>query len=119
MILQSVRRLYSLDTLDTRLIPSPKHHPPKVPPQDQNVGRSRDETGSRKATEYAYGEDERNTRVSPSLWGTLEFYVYYLVVGAALPVMFKVAFDVSSCKPTSWLYESISQAVNVANSFSS
>ena len=116
MILQSARRLYSLDTLDTRFIPYPKNHPSKIPPQDQTVRRSHDEIGSKKATEYSDGEDERNTRVSPSLWGTLEFYVYYLVIGAALPVMFKVAFDVSSCKPTSWAYESFNQAVNVANS---
>ena len=31
----------------------------------------------------------------PSRWGTLEYYLYYLVIGTAVPLMFKAAYDIS------------------------
>ncbi len=34
-------------------------------------------------------------RAKPARWNTPEFFVYYLVIGTAVPTMFWVAYDVS------------------------
>ncbi|KAL4932616.1 putative glycerol:H+ symporter (Gup1) [Aspergillus undulatus] len=77
------RRLYSLDTLDTRFT-VPANTPVKVAAED---------------TPSSSAKDARSNAVangaSPSKWGTLEFYVYYVVFAVAVPLMFKTVIDVS------------------------
>ncbi|KAF2096498.1 glycerol:H+ symporter [Rhizodiscina lignyota] len=93
-LLHFFRKLYSLDTLDTRFNTSSttplkpaatelQSNPPRPSPAE-NVSqvklRARDDTVS---------------GVQPSRWNTPEFYFYYLVHLVAVPMMFKVTIDVS------------------------
>ncbi|KAI2705258.1 hypothetical protein CBS147317_2210 [Penicillium roqueforti] len=72
-----LRRVYSLDTLDTRFTSS------AIPAN----------TNTRPST-----KDTRNAiaqGASPSLWRTPEFFVYYLFFITLVPLMFKTVIDVS------------------------
>ncbi|KAL4940815.1 hypothetical protein BDV06DRAFT_223688, partial [Aspergillus oleicola] len=77
------RRLYSLDTLDTRFT-VPANTPVKVAAEDTRSGSAKDA----RSNAVANG-------ASPSKWGTLEFYVYYAVFAIAVPLMFKTVINVS------------------------
>lgn len=74
-ISQYIRRLYSLETLDTRFTSS----------------RSKDSGAAQHPTISVNG-----TRNSVSLWATTEFYVYYVIFLVAIPLMFKAANEVSN-----------------------
>lgn len=80
-----VGRLYSLDTLDTRFTASSKQSPSDV---QSTTGH-----GS------PHKIDKGVLEASKPRWSTLEFYIYYLVILVAIPLMFKAACDVSNCKP--------------------
>jgi protein-cysteine N-palmitoyltransferase HHAT len=79
-VLQRLRRLYSLDTLDTRFTVS-SNIPLKAVGDDQPP------------------RDERAQAIAnaapPSKWQTPEFYFYYFVFLTVVPLMFKIAIDVS------------------------
>lgn len=77
------RRLYSLDTLDTRFT-VPANTPIKLAAEDTRSGPAKDARSNAVAS-----------GASPSKWGTLEFYVYYVVFLIAIPLMFKTVVDVS------------------------
>lgn len=92
-VIQFLRQLYSLDTLDTRFTTSSKtplkaaasestHKATESPPPP---------TGSRPGAEITPG-------ASPSRWNTLEFYFYALVFVVCVPQMFKAVIDVSQCE---------------------
>ncbi|KAJ6151954.1 hypothetical protein N7497_006273 [Penicillium chrysogenum] len=72
-----LRRVYSLDTLDTRFTSS-------ATPAHANTRPSKDA----RANVIAQG-------ASPSLWRTPEFFVYYLFFIILVPLMFKTVIDVS------------------------
>ncbi|KAL4887187.1 MBOAT, membrane-bound O-acyltransferase family-domain-containing protein [Aspergillus karnatakaensis] len=74
------RRLYSLDTLDTRFT-VPANTPVKVAAEDTRSAVARSSAVASSA--------------SPSKWGTLEFYVYYIIFIVAVPLMFITVVDVS------------------------
>ncbi|KAL4895106.1 MBOAT, membrane-bound O-acyltransferase family-domain-containing protein [Aspergillus ambiguus] len=76
------RRLYSLDTLDTRFTTSAST--PLRAATDSRPAPAKDARASAVAN-----------NASPSKWGTLEFYVYYLVFIVAVPLMFKAVIEVS------------------------
>ncbi|KAL2870767.1 putative glycerol:H+ symporter (Gup1) [Aspergillus lucknowensis] len=78
-----LRRLYSLDTLDTRFT-VPATTPVKVAAEDTRSGSAKDARSNAVANS-----------ASPSKWGTLEFFVYYIVFLVAVPLMFKTVADVS------------------------
>ncbi|EAA64928.1 hypothetical protein AN2096.2 [Aspergillus nidulans FGSC A4] len=78
-----LRRLYSLDTLDTRFT-VPANVPVKIAAEDTRSGSAKD-ARSNAVTNSA----------SPPRWATLEFYVYYVVFIVAVPLMFKTVIDVS------------------------
>ncbi|PYH90038.1 glycerol:H+ symporter [Aspergillus ellipticus CBS 707.79] len=80
-LFSSLRRLYSLDTLDTRLTVS-STTPPKA---------AADTRGS--AKDARANEIARNA--PPPKWRTLEFYIYYIVFLIAVPLMFITAVGVS------------------------
>jgi protein-cysteine N-palmitoyltransferase HHAT len=88
-ILLHIRSLYSLDTLDTRFTASNG----KDPVAEGRSARSPDGAPARDLTA---GEGTRASEISSSLWGTTEFYLYYAVFIVAIPLMFKVANDVSN-----------------------
>ncbi|EEA28105.1 hypothetical protein EYB26_001378 [Talaromyces marneffei] len=81
-LLQGLRRLYSLDTLDTRLTTSST-----APTKAANSDSTRDGKDAR-AQEIA-------SRAQPSRWNTPEFYFYYFVFITVIPMMFKTVIDVS------------------------
>ncbi|KAK4188513.1 glycerol uptake protein 1 [Podospora australis] len=85
--LSFLRRLYDLDTLDTRFT-TPSGVPYKV---GGDLGKREDDNGGSNLSKRgaAAGADPK------SKWGTPEFYLYYLVFLLAVPSMFWVAYDVS------------------------
>ncbi|KAL6234704.1 hypothetical protein BDW75DRAFT_211519 [Aspergillus navahoensis] len=78
-----LRRLYSLDTLDTRFT-VPANVPVKIAAEDTRPGSAKDARSNAVANS-----------ASPPKWGTHEFYVYYVIFLVAVPLMFKTVVDVS------------------------
>lgn len=91
-ILQSLQRLYSLDTLDTRFTVSSSTPIKAVSDSQQSSPASsmRDSTAGKDvhAREVA-------AKSQPSKWNTPEFYFYYFVFITVVPMMFKAVIDVS------------------------
>lgn len=85
-LLGFLRRLYSLDTLDTRFTSS-SNTPPKQLAAEPAIDPAKPAPNEAK--------DARAAGSQPSKWGTPEFYLYYLVFLAAVPSMFYVVYDVS------------------------
>jgi hypothetical protein len=81
------RRLYSLDTLDTRLTTS--SYTPLTVASSEPPGKSTSERG--RDTDAA----NLPPGASPSRWRTKEFYIYYAVFIFVVPQMFKAVMDVS------------------------
>ncbi|KAL3460457.1 MBOAT, membrane-bound O-acyltransferase family-domain-containing protein [Aspergillus heterothallicus] len=82
-LLSWFRRLYSLDTLDTRFT-VPANTPVKVAVEDTRSGSAKDARSTTIAN-----------NASPSKWGTPEFFFYYIIFLIAVPLMFKTVVDVS------------------------
>lgn len=82
-LLSYLRKVYDLDTLDTRFTA-----PSKVPYQTV-IDQRNDPVASREAA-----EDARN-RAPASKWKTPEFSLYLLVIMFVIPYMFWVVYDVS------------------------
>jgi hypothetical protein len=84
-LFHSLKRLYALETLDTRFTAS-SSPPPADParPQPLPDGKNKD-TGLPAGTH-------------PSLWRTPEFYFYYLVIALCIPLMFNSVYQVSQRK---------------------
>jgi len=93
-----VKRLYSLDTLDTRFTTSsrtpPRDTQSRIDPAQPSCRTvlSKDEKQSKRVV-------ERTSEASPSRWRTPEFFVYYFVFITVVPMMFKVTYDVSKGPP--------------------
>ncbi|PWW73780.1 MBOAT-domain-containing protein [Tuber magnatum] len=87
--LSTIRSIFSLDTLDSRLtVNSPRSScPPKNPTTPSLAGAARN------------GESSRSQKLrkesSPSKWGTPEFWLYIIGVGIAVILMFKTGYDIS------------------------
>lgn len=87
-VLHFLRKLYSLDTLDTRLTTSA--HVPVRRVSDESLEKSASERGlDTDAADLPQG-------VSPSKWRTPEFYFYYAVFALVIPQMFKSVMEVSA-----------------------
>lgn len=86
------RELYSLDTLDTRFTAS-KSLPSKELGTGQQTTRSAVAAG-----DTAAGETTRSSAISASLWAKKEFVIYYVMFIVVVPLMFKVAIQVSNRK---------------------
>lgn len=90
--LQTLQRLFSLDTLDTRFTTSSKTPPRKAtdsiatekPSVQQPLGRPGESV-----------EAESLPGAQASRWQTPEFYFYYLCFLTIPPLMFKAVYDVS------------------------
>ncbi|KAI9722666.1 MAG: hypothetical protein M1812_001597 [Candelaria pacifica] len=96
-----LRRLYSLDTLDTRFTASSKPPPKQVAVRAEaavDPARPSQPTWSGIAgspSERPRKETGDETLASASKWRTPEFFIYYLVIMLVIPMMFKVTYDVS------------------------
>jgi protein-cysteine N-palmitoyltransferase HHAT len=90
-----VRRIYALDTLDTRFISSTS-----TPHKSVVDTRSDSAVSSSKKANPVRGAPVRTDsngrpKAQPSKWNTLEFYFYYFIFIITVPYMFWVAYDVS------------------------
>ncbi|KAL8715814.1 MAG: hypothetical protein Q9220_000481 [cf. Caloplaca sp. 1 TL-2023] len=99
-VLLYTKRLFSLDTLDTRLtrssttpsLISDSTKPTRIDPAKPVSGLDiQDSHGSGKRRAQGNGGQE----AQPSKWATPEFLFYYVVIGVALCFMFKSVYDVS------------------------
>ncbi|KAJ8124504.1 hypothetical protein O1611_g9135 [Lasiodiplodia mahajangana] len=81
-----LRNVYDLDTLDTRFIVS------STTPY-QTVIEARNDTAVASKERAAKWKSRPSS--SESRWNTPEFYLYYVVVGLAIPYMFWIAYDAS------------------------
>ena len=90
--LQYVWRLFSLDTLDTRFIAASKGTK-----QAYNEQLSADPAKPSSNLEDSNdGAGKPIEEGSRSRWGSREFFLYWLVLLVAIPLMFKSAYDVSN-----------------------
>ncbi|PGG97714.1 hypothetical protein AJ80_09649 [Polytolypa hystricis UAMH7299] len=85
-----LRRLYSLDTLDTRFTVSAT-----TPLKAAGNGSPAATNSVHNAKGGGSGAGTGKNGASPSKWNTPEFYIYYLVFLTAVPMMFKTVCDVS------------------------
>lgn len=83
-----LRGIYSLDTLDTRFTT------PSAVPYKTVVDARAEGIGKRELF------NKPDKRAQSSKWRTPEFYLYFLIVGAIVPYMFWVAYDVSRRRST-------------------
>lgn len=90
-LLHWLRRLYSLDALDTRFTVS-SNAPLKYAAESRSQG-----VPARGGSGVA-GTGNGGSDASPSKWNTPEFYVYYVVFVLAVPMMFKAVIEVSQGK---------------------
>jgi hypothetical protein len=90
MLFRKLRRLFALETLDTRFFvhatTPPKEaledaapDPAKALPAENGRAKGRDAVSS----------------VSPPRWKTPEYYLYFLIIALAVPWMCKTVYDVS------------------------
>ena len=90
-LLQYAGRLYSLDTLDTRLTTASKTSPSHIDPAGPSPDEVPHKTPRSGAGELAKG-------ATPPRWTSLEFIYHGLVFLVVVPLMFKTAYDVSKRK---------------------
>lgn len=90
MSLSDLRRLFSLETLDTRFF-VPATAPPKDALQETSFG-----TASPLPSQNGRSRGKGSTdNVQPPRWKTPEYYFYYAVIAICVPFMFKSVIDVS------------------------
>ncbi|KAL8674563.1 MAG: hypothetical protein Q9168_001006 [Polycauliona sp. 1 TL-2023] len=102
MTFLNAKRLFSKDVLDTRFTQSPWARstgsslakPAQIDPAKSIPVLDNQHGTSRSRSTHSRARDD----IQPSKWATLEYALYYVVVGIAVPLMFKSAYDVS--KPT-------------------
>jgi hypothetical protein len=97
--LQALKRVYSLDTLDTRLT-IPATTPPKDAIKELQIDPTKptpSEVGASGSRSNGASSGTPSNDIRPSLWGTPEFYLYYLVFIIVIPTMFTTSYDVSKC----------------------
>ncbi|KAL9580422.1 MAG: hypothetical protein Q9212_004508, partial [Teloschistes hypoglaucus] len=90
------KRLFSLDTLDTRFTrsssaPFNANGSAPLDPAKPPTGLESRDTGPKGKR----GDSTRRQDAQPSNWSTPEFFFYYLVLVVAIPLMFKSVYDVS------------------------
>ncbi|OWY57769.1 MBOAT-like protein [Alternaria alternata] len=90
MVLNFIRQLYSLDTLDTRFVV-----PATAPPKEALEEAKLDPAGPVPVKDGRDGSKNPENRSHPPLWNTPEFYFYYVVILTSVFFMFKLVLDVS------------------------
>ena len=95
MALQCVRRLYALDTLDTRFVV-----PATAPPKEALEQARRDPAAPQPVHTGTARPGNAGDRLQPARWRTLEFGCYYVSIAASIYCIIKLVYDVS--KGTTW-----------------
>ncbi|KAL8960727.1 MAG: hypothetical protein Q9193_002615 [Seirophora villosa] len=99
-LLSYSKRLFSLDTLDTRFTgsswppsstSSSSEKPQRIDPAKSVTGLDAQDGVSKAGQPQGKGKDN----AEPSKWATPEFFLYYIVIGTAVPLMLKSVYDVS------------------------
>ncbi|KAI4118153.1 MAG: hypothetical protein LQ345_001739 [Seirophora villosa] len=99
-LLSYSKRLFSLDTLDTRFTgsswppsstASSSERPQRIDPAKSVTGLDAQDGVSKAEQPHGKGKDN----AEPSKWVTPEFFLYYIVIGTAVPLMLKSVYDVS------------------------
>lgn len=99
-LLSYSKRLFSLDTLDTRFTgsswppsstASSSEKPQRLDPAKSVTGLDAQDGVSKAGQPHGKGKDD----AGPSKWATPEFFLYYIVIGTAVPLMLKSVYDVS------------------------
>lgn len=85
------RKLYSLETLDTRFVTS-SNTPPELNPTRPRASEQQNAAGSPSGPLRS----GLTPSARPPLWDTAEFYVYYFVFVTIVPLMCYVAYTVSN-----------------------
>lgn len=88
-LLSFLRRIYTLNTLDTRFTTSST-----VPQKSAGDARVDPSSSSREVP----GKRNAVGDTQPPKWRTVEFYIYYFIFLTVVPMMFKVVYDMSKCK---------------------
>ena len=89
-----LKRLYSLDTLDTRF-PNSSKAPLSESAREHAVESSSSDTGNN-STNVPRQVGDAVSGTNPSRWNTWEYYLYYFCFLTIVPMMFKVPYDVSN-----------------------
>lgn len=92
--LDYLKRLYSLDTLDTRFTTSGKL-PPRVSGEDPSIADSKLPAQQTLGSANGHGKHAPLPGAQPSRWRTTEFYFYYLCFLTIPFLMVKAVYDVS------------------------
>jgi hypothetical protein len=95
--LQYIKRLYSLDTLDTRFTIAATT-PPRGAVTELQIDPAKPSPSSRSQSggkADGITKPRQASDVQPSLWRTPEFYFYYFCFITIVPYMFKTGYDVS------------------------
>jgi hypothetical protein len=85
-----LRKIYSLDTLDTRFVTS-AHSPPREAATELRIDPT-------KPSPTESSRSHPASDVHPALWRTPEFLIYALTFIIVVPLMFKSPMDVSKCR---------------------
>ncbi|KAH7138337.1 glycerol:H+ symporter-like protein [Dendryphion nanum] len=91
MSLTDLRHLFSLDTLDTRFF-IPATAPPKEALEDAELNSAK----SIPSRSSQSRDSSSRITAQPSLFNTYEFYLYFAIIFAAVPLMIKSVVDVST-----------------------
>ena len=114
-VLHYAGRLYSLDTLDTRLTTSPK----SLPSRNDPVKPSRVGPSSSPLQNGGTGVGDTAEGSSPSRWKTPEYIYHGLVFLVAVPLMFKTVIDLSKCEqPLICPVSTAAEALSINNDYS-
>ncbi|KAM5430484.1 glycerol transporter [Microsporum canis] len=99
-----LRRLYSLNTLDTRFTVSSTTPLKAIAPSSHAAPESSPSDADGKRSESV------KAGAPPSRWNTVEFYFYYLAFLTIVPLMFKAVIDIS--QPSHPTYSSYSKLLD-------
>ena len=88
--LHYVKRMYSLDTLDTRFTTSSK-----VPLRPERDGAIADVKLPAQAILQSKAEHRASPATQPPKWKTLEFYLYYLIMVFVSFLLVKCMYEMS------------------------
>jgi protein-cysteine N-palmitoyltransferase HHAT len=93
MSLHDLRKLFSLETLDTRFVV-----PATASPKEALEQAALDPANPLPVQSGGFKSKDSIDNVQPPRWNTPEFYLYYLVFLICIPLMFKSVLDVSKGK---------------------
>jgi len=111
------RKVYSLETLDTRFVVSATT-PPKVSATDFQLNSIRGEVSSSQSNGVQGSSESRDAKnavasdIRPPLWHTFEFYIYYFFFITVVPTMFYVAYSVSKRTKSAFIHQVLDLATN-------